>query len=73
MLDGYLFAVGGSGGWSEQSMERYDPNTDTWQLMEGVGLKDHFDNQPVVALDGELYFMGMEQIDAVAGSACWVS
>ena len=65
MLDGYMFAVGGYGGErSEDSMERYDPRTDTWELMESVGVKEHYNYFccDVVALNGHLYFIGMEQI-----------
>ena len=32
MLDGYVYAVGGWDGRSRlDSIERYDPNTNTWQ------------------------------------------
>ena len=65
MLDGYIFAVGGRGGEeSRYSMEKYDPRTDTWELMESVvlGMKEHYcyTYTNVVALDGHLYFIGME-------------
>ena len=71
MLDGYMFAVGGYGGErSEDSMEKYDPRTDTWELMESVGVstrgRGHYNsfhsyrycNYKVVALDGHIYFIG---------------
>ena len=47
-------------------MEQYDLLTDTWQLMESVGVKVHYNDLccDVVALDGHLYFIGMEQIHA---------
>ena len=59
MLDGYIFAVGG-GEESRYSMEKYDPRTDTWELMESVVLFVYDSTYTVVALDGHLYFIGME-------------
>ena len=62
MLDGYVFAVGGEGSEeSEDSIEQYDHFTDTWQLMDSVGLAAKDNSYSVVALDGHLYFIGMEQ------------
>ena len=72
MLGGYLFAVEGWGS-DKELIERYDPNTDTWEPIEGDRCRTFHIHRLVVALDGELYFIGMEQIDATVGSACWVS
>ena len=63
MLDGYLFAVGGSERADEQSIERYDPEIDSWQLVEADGVVERYkDCSHVVALDGQLYFIGTERI-----------
>lgn len=65
MLDGSMFAVGGVGSEkSEDSMEQYDLLTNTWQLMKSFSVKERyrFFCCNVVALDGHLYFIGMEQI-----------
>ena len=72
MLDGDVFAVGGQGGTkSEDSLDRYHPTTNTWELKESVGVSAYADDTldsykaaTVVALDGLLYFIGMEKICA---------
>ena len=69
MLDGYVYAVSG---WKD-SMERYDPTTNTWQVIKCAGASAYGDDdkQPyVVALDGLLYFIGMEQVCMSAFSVC---
>ena len=63
MLDGYVFAVGGKGGqWGDKwikSLERYDPDTNTWQLTESVNMPDIEPGSAVVALNGLIYAVGM--------------
>jgi hypothetical protein len=57
MLDGYVFAVGGWEGRSRlDSVECYNPHTNTWQFMESV--KMAVTSPAVVALDGLLYVTG---------------
>ncbi len=57
MLDGYVFAVGGWEGRSRlDSVECYNPQTNTWQFMESV--KMAVTSPAVVALDGLLYVTG---------------
>ena len=61
MLHEYVFAVSGNSEKSKDSIERYDPKTNTWQLMESVGVAapEEYNAPAVVALDGWLYFIGM--------------
>nr|WEX30467.1 Kelch-like protein 20a-A-3 [Carassius gibelio] len=57
MLDGYVFAVGGWEGRSRlDSVECYNPQTNTWQFMDSV--KMAVTSPAVVALDGLLYVTG---------------
>ena len=64
-MDGYLWALGGSKS-PESLVERYNPNTNTWQLMESVGTPAPSDSC-VVTLDGLIYYIiGMEQSYATA-------
>ncbi|KAI4888105.1 hypothetical protein NFI96_021830 [Prochilodus magdalenae] len=57
MLDGYVFAVGGWEGRSRlDSVECYNPHTNTWQFVESV--KMAVTSPAVVALDGLLYVTG---------------
>ncbi|KAJ8413706.1 hypothetical protein AAFF_G00082130 [Aldrovandia affinis] len=57
MLDGFVFAVGGWEGRSRlDSVECYNPNTNTWHFMESV--KMAVTSPAVVALDGLLYVTG---------------
>ena len=60
MLDGSVFAVGG---WNEEtcvnSVEQYDPDANTWRLMESVGMPEEFCIHAVVALDGLIYVIGI--------------
>ncbi|TSK77144.1 Kelch-like protein 20 [Bagarius yarrelli] len=56
-LDGYVFAVGGWEGLSRlDSVECYNPYTNTWQFMESV--KMAVTSPAVVALNGLLYVTG---------------
>ena len=58
MLDGFLFAIGGwEGHWRLDSMECYNPQNNTWQVMESVKLA--VTSPAVVALNGFLYVTGM--------------
>ncbi|XP_035261598.1 kelch-like protein 20 isoform X2 [Anguilla anguilla] len=57
MLDGFVFAVGGWEGRSRlDSVECYNPNTNTWHFVESV--KMAVTSPAVVALDGLLYVTG---------------
>ncbi|XP_048847325.1 kelch-like protein 17 isoform X3 [Brienomyrus brachyistius] len=57
MLDGFVFAIGGWEGQSRlDSVECYDPQTNSWQFMESV--KMAVTSPAVVALDGLLYVTG---------------
>lgn len=57
MLDGYVFAVGGWEGRSRlDSVECYNPQTNSWQFMESV--KMAVTSPAVVALRGRLYVTG---------------
>ena len=64
VLDEYVFAISGNSEESKDSIERYDVKTNTWQLMESVGVAppQDFNAPAVVALDGWLYFIGMDQV-----------
>lgn len=63
MLDGYVFAVGGWEGRSRlDSVECYNPHTNTWQFMESV--KMAVTSPAVVALDGLLYVTGIIHVTA---------
>lgn len=58
MLDGFVYAVGGWEGRSRlDSVECYNPHTNTWQFTESV--KMAVTSPAVVALDGLLYVTGM--------------
>ena len=80
MLGEYVFAVGGQGDVkSEDSLERYDPQANSWQLTESVGVAayadadlDSYKPATVVALDGLLYFIGMEQVYTLVLPFCLV-
>lgn len=57
MLDGFVYAVGGWEGRSRlDSMECYNPHTNTWQFTESF--KMAVTSPAVVALDGLLYVTG---------------
>ncbi|XP_027141565.1 kelch-like protein diablo isoform X1 [Larimichthys crocea] len=57
MLDGFVYAVGGWEGRSRlDSVECYNPHTNTWQFTESV--KMAVTSPAVVALDGLLYVTG---------------
>uniref|UniRef100_G3PCF3 BTB domain-containing protein n=1 Tax=Gasterosteus aculeatus aculeatus TaxID=481459 RepID=G3PCF3_GASAC len=57
MLDGFVYAVGGWEGRSRlDSVECYDPHTNSWQFKESV--KMAVTSPAVVALDGLLYVTG---------------
>lgn len=71
MLDGYVFAVGGWEGRSRlDSVECYDPHTNTWQFMESV--KMAVTSPAVVALDGLLYVTGIVLPLPEANDLIWV-
>lgn len=58
MLDGFVYAVGGWEGRSRlDSVECYNPHTNTWQFTDSV--KMAVTSPAVVALDGLLYVTGM--------------
>ena len=57
MAGRYLFAVGGEED-AALSIDRYDSETDTWELTEDIGGPYHRP-ELVVGLDGLLYFIGM--------------
>lgn len=58
MLDGFVYAVGGWEGRSRlDSVECYNPHTNSWQFTESV--KMAVTSPAVVALDGLLYVTGM--------------
>lgn len=57
MLDGFVYAVGGWEGRSRlDSVECYNPHTNTWQFTASV--KMAVTSPAVVALDGLLYVTG---------------
>lgn len=57
MLDGFVYAVGGWEGRSRlDSVECYDPHTNSWQFTESF--KMAVTSPAVVALDGLLYVTG---------------
>ena len=57
MLDGFVYAVGGWEGRSRlDSVECYNPDTNSWQFTESV--KMAVTSPAVVALDGLLYVTG---------------
>lgn len=57
MLDGFVYAVGGWEGRSRlDSVECYNPHTNSWQFTESV--KMAVTSPAVVALDGLLYVTG---------------
>ena len=55
-VGGYVFAVGGirDGRW--ESVERYDPTSNTWELVESARLPEH-QRGCSVALDGLIYII----------------
>lgn len=60
MLDGFVYAVGGWEGRSRlDSVECYNPHTNTWQFTESV--KMAVTSPAVVALDGLLYVTGRKR------------
>ena len=70
MLDGYVIAIGGAC----HSIERFDPTNNNWQLMDSSRMPHEVDHLPVAAaLDGLIYVLGMEQVNAPAGSTFWFS
>lgn len=61
MLDGFVYAVGGWEGRSRlDSVECYNPHTNSWQFTESV--KMAVTSPAVVALDGLLYVTGTQAI-----------
>ncbi|KAK9502604.1 hypothetical protein O3M35_011343 [Rhynocoris fuscipes] len=57
ILDGYVYAVGGwEGSFRLDSVERYDPATNTWTLV--TPMKTALTSAAVVAADGMLYVTG---------------
>ena len=70
MLDGFVYAVPGpmschenNSNWrAVPSVERYNPNTNTW--VESVRMPIHVNlrHSALVTLDGLIYFIGMEQV-----------
>ena len=60
MLDGYLWAVDARD-CRGCIVERYDFNTNSWELIESIGRPGctHY-NTAVVALDGLIYVIGMD-------------
>ena len=60
---GYVFALGGfQGTEAVDSVERYDPNTNTWQLVDTVGTPEHCGSAMLaVALDGLIYVIVSEE------------
>lgn len=60
MLDGFVYAVGGWEGRSRlDSVECYNPHTNSWQFTESV--KMAVTSPAVVALDGLLYVTGAKR------------
>lgn len=60
MLDGFVYAVGGWEGRSRlDSVECYNPHTNSWQFTESV--KMAVTSPAVVALDGLLYVTGIKR------------
>ena len=57
VIDGKLYAIGGhnSTGYLD-SVERYDPSTNTWEAVAAMGTKRG--GSTAVALAGKLYAMG---------------
>lgn len=57
MLDGCVYAVGGwEGSYRLDSVERYDPSTNTWSLIEPM--KMAVTSPAVIAHEGMLYVTG---------------
>lgn len=57
MLDGFVYAVGGwEGSYRLDSVERYDPSTNSWSLIEPMKLA--VTSPAVIAHDGVLYVTG---------------
>lgn len=56
-LDGYIYAVGGwEGSYRLESIERYDPNTNSWTFVHK--LKTAVTNPAVIGYDKMLYIAG---------------
>ena len=74
VLDGYVYAVGGPTHWTcAKLVERYHADTNTWQLMESVGMSGNMPtdmNPGMVALEGLIYVLGREQIYGPVGTGC---
>ena len=66
MLDGSMYAVGGFRGQLNKwkSVDRYDFSTNTWHLMDSVGLPDRWKGSAVFTLDRLIYAVGMKWINA---------
>ena len=65
ILDGCVLAVGGN----DDSIEEYNPKTNTWQFtLKSLDLKGYFGyyTPAVVVLDELLYFIGTEQISVLS-------
>ena len=61
-----MFALGGSKG--SENVERYHPNTNTWQLVDTVGMPEHPYSASImqaVALDGLIYVIASERGNSV--------
>lgn len=59
MLDGCVYAVGGwEGSYRLDSVERYDPSTNSWSLIEPM--KMAVTSPAVIAHEGMLYVTGMQ-------------
>ena len=61
--DGYVYAIGGNI-TMKNSIDRYDPKTNTWEFFEEcVGVGEYYDRESLalVPLDGLLYFIGKVQ------------
>ena len=67
-MDGFLWAVAQSESGEECFVEKFNITTNTWELMESIGWPHgytfDFAQCPVVALDGFIYVVGMEQMCA---------
>lgn len=64
ILDGYVYAVGGwEGSFRLDSVEKYDPATNTWTLV--TPMKTALTSAAVVAADGMLYVTGQPSTFAI--------
>ena len=59
MVDRFLFAVGGDVEGLGVSIERYHPDTNTWEFPQKSCSGPYPRPELVVGLDGLLYFIGM--------------